>query len=286
MTEPFVFESKPQFATREGDNIFVRAISSSTAVLLLLGVVGCAIAFPVAVLQEGIAADIAAGTMLLLSLPAVVWGTIQSLWRVDERHGIVRAALIYRTIFLSVLVPMTLFLTNTVLAFFPPLNGAFAAKNWKGSFPAELLAGSDFTVMQWLGMNALMSILICGISSLVLSLVIVFPIAAVTRPQQTIDDWYLSTAPEHRLRNTVVVRILAVTILLMTVGATLIAVAAGMQSDGAATVVMVIGAALLLLIFPLLFHIWRIQRVDHKKMRDSIWISRPYNNPNDPPSNS
>lgn len=287
MTKPFHFELKPRYATREGDNIFVLACSRTTAILLLLAVVASVIGVIVTILSADTGvSDIAAAVVLLAGLPAVGWGTLESLWRVDERHGIIMAALLYRTAFLAPLVAVAVFCANTLLWFVEPLRERVETKSWDRSFVAGMIADNEFTMMHWFGMNFLMALIAYGIFALVLSVCVVLPVAAFAKPDQVIVDWYLSSAPEHRVKNTIAVRVTAVMLPLVFLGATLFATAEVMLKGTPAIVSFIGSIVALLSVAPLAVFLRRIQRADHEKLETSIWVWRRYNNPHDPPPRS
>lgn len=250
----------PPIVTRADDPFWRRHLPPSSRVLLALSVVTT----PASILLFALTRPSPALSDLLLLLaafapvPGVTWAVLASLWRRDEKLGIVRAALL-RTVLLPLL-SVAGFLPALLVALLPPVQEGFAAQRLFAAVDDALLPPGT-SLLSWVGLAAAMAVAASILAGLAVVVAVVMPFVAIFHPQVMIGDNDMSTAPEHRRQNIAAVRALALLAPLIFVFSILI--------TGADTGDVRFWAAMvtLLVLAVLTWYIWHTQRVDHARRR-------------------
>ncbi|MGO3152974.1 MAG: hypothetical protein ACTIJJ_10205 [Galactobacter sp.] len=247
--EPVTYASQPYLQ---------RMISPITWVLILLVAVGQVILLLMGVL--GSRSEEPAAVMVLPFLPVfpVLWAVVESLWRPDEKGGVVTFSLIRCIVVPFAAMPIYAAATFTAMAF-PAVRHGYATMPRFGIEYDGLLPTVDTQLAAWLGLSLVSGLLFALMGGLVLVLVVVMPLNLLLQPDEAVAGNAMSRKPEHRRRNVQALWAQVVMIPLVFIGVTLMYLYEPRQVQWKVGLGCMFGVA------GLTAFIWFRQRVDHSR---------------------
>ena len=194
-----------------------------------------------------------------MAAPVTAWACLESLWRRDRELGVLFPA-IGRSIVVAVVTALPIGVLDLLVIQLP----AFTERVRSFQRPDEVYEGHYWfpldgpSVLQSVGWDlTLGGVAIAGVAGLFTAVFVVLPVTAFRDPDQFIREQGLSRAPEHRVRNAAVVRVLALGLPLAFVVPALLV---NSRPDDTKRWV---GVALAVVGVVAGYYVWRNQRIDY-----------------------
>ncbi len=266
-------EAPVTYATGTSDSFWRRLMSPVGWGLLAVNVVAPPVGLWLMIAGSG-EVGLEAGLMVFAAAPVTGWAVLESLWRPDEELGIVMAGLRRTLVVPFVAVPASALVTFAT-GLLPQVGEGFERRywphNWNGMVPTE-----ESSLYGWLAMATLISFTMGLLAGLAVAVAVVFPAAAIWRPQYVIKHNMMSRSKEHRASNTAAARAMS----LITPLVFLIVILLKFADEG--SVWWWLGILLIPVGVGVVYFVWSRQRVDHEA-RAKSGLQAQIPNPNDPP---
>lgn len=265
-----------RYATGPEDSGWTRLVSPMTRVLTVLSglaSLACLLLFSLRPFDPDTAELLTIAVIVWPTLP-VLWAVVESLWRLDAEIGPIVSSL-WRGIAVPILVSVVVFVPLMLVSLLPPIWRGFSTHHVASIGDGGLVA-ADAPVVVFLGLGALMAMIVGMGGALAANVFVVIPWVALFRPRVMIGENEMSTDPADRRKNVLAVRLMAGMIVMIFVVSILIVLAENGQVPGWTVPVSVA------VLVGLTAGTYLLQRVDHKA-RERSGTSALVPSPFDPP---